>query len=42
MNTWQWVFLLTGSFVMLWFSFSFLIVGRHLYGSDATLLWASG
>ena len=30
------------SIVRIWFSFAFLIVGRILYGSDASLLWASG
>lgn len=42
MNNWQWVFLLTGSFIMFWFSFSFLIAGKTLYGNDATTLWVSG
>ncbi len=42
MELWQWIAVLTGAILMLWFSFSVLIVGKILYGSDATLLWASG
>jgi len=36
------IFVLLGSIIMLWFSLSFLIVGRSLYGSDASLLFAAG
>ena len=30
------------SIVILGFGMSFLIVGRELYGSDASILWVSG
>ena len=38
----EWVLVLAGSMFMLWFSLSTLIVGKSLYGSDASLLWACG
>jgi len=42
MKNLEWAVVLFGAIFMLWFSFAILIVGRQLYGSDASLIWASG
>ena len=36
------IIVLCGAIIFFWFGMSFLFVGRMLYGSDASLLWASG
>ena len=36
------VIVLLGAILLYWFGMIFLIQGRILYGSDASLLWASG
>ncbi len=36
------VLVLSGAIILFWFGMSILTAGRILYGSDASLLWASG
>ena len=38
----EWVFVLCLSMVLLFFGMLLLIIGRNIYGADASLLWASG
>ena len=36
------IMVLVGAIIMFWFALIILIIGRNLYGADASLLWASG
>ncbi|KKN67343.1 hypothetical protein LCGC14_0462070 [marine sediment metagenome] len=36
------ILVLSGAIILFWFGMSILTAGRILYGSDASLLWASG